>query len=830
MTGWRKGIVISSCLLAAVGGVTTDSSARAQAQTVDATSLTDKKKVDDKASKRPSPEDDSSSHTTNPQVKTPDYDNSLGLHTLRSIAEDQKAIWTSPAHLRLIDADWLLPLGIAAGGMLATDTEVSKHLSNSPNRLRYSRDVSNYGIGSLVAVGGGLYIWGRVTRDDHKRETGFLAAEAALNSLAATYATKYSFGRERPLQDHYAGDFWQGGDSFPSEHASAAWSIASVIAHEYPGPFTSLLAYGLASAVTVSRVNAKQHFPTDALVGSAIGWFVGEEVYRHHHDPELGGGEWQTYAESREEGPGRRSTSLGSPYVELDSWIYPAIERLAALGYIHSEFLGMRPWTRTECAQLAQEAGDAIRAGSSVPNEADELYTTLIDEFRGDLEKLGDDSERSAQLESVYARVTEINGQPLHDSYHFGQTIINDDGRPYEEGFNTYDGFSGYGTAGRFTIYVRGEYQHSPFAPAYSDAVRQVISTVDANPVQPAMPFSTTNQFRLLDTYVGASLAGWNFSFGKQSLWWGPGDGGALLFSDNAEPIYMFRASREAPFTLPWVFHWLGPMKWDVFFGKLSGNDFPPRPLLHGEKISFKPTPNLEFGFSRTAEMSGVGRPVTILALFRSYTLFTSGGGLPPRGNPGKRTGGFDFSYRVPFVRNWLTVFADSLSDDDPSPLANPPRAAITSGMYMPRLPGLPKVDFRVESVYTNIPVSSSNGGHFVYFDSHYHDLYTNKGNLIGSWIGREGTGFQARGTYWAGPRNSIQFGYRHSTTARDFIPGGGSVSDASVSVNWWIHKDWNLSASTQYERWDVPVLASTPQSNWTTSFQVGFWPKSWPK
>jgi hypothetical protein len=35
-----------------------------------------------------------------------------------------------------------------------------------------------------------------------------------------------------------------------------------------------------------------------------------------------------------------------------------------------------------------------------------------------------------------------------------------------------------------------------------------------------------------------------------------------------------------------------------------------------------------------------------------------------PRGNdPGKRTGGFDFNYRVPFVRNWLSIYADSLSD-----------------------------------------------------------------------------------------------------------------------------------------------------------------------
>jgi membrane-associated phospholipid phosphatase len=764
-------------------------------------------------------------------VKTPDYDNAVGPHLFKNILEDQETIWTSPIHLRFVDVDWLLPLGLTAGGTLATDTEVSKHLSNSPSTLRFSRDFSNYGIASLVAAGGGLYVWGHITHDDHKRETGVLAAEAALNSLAVAYTSKYAFGRERPLEDDYQGNFWQGGDSFPSEHAAAAWSIASVVAHEYPGPLTSLFAYGLASAITVSRVNAKQHFPTDALVGSAIGWFVGEEVYRHHHDPELGGGEWQTYAESKEKGPGRGSTSIGSPYVELDSWIYPAIERLAALGYIHSAFLGMRPWTRIECAQLVQEAGERIRSDESFLPEADRIYAALLDEFRSDLDRLGGNDEWSAQLESIYTRITDIDGPPLHDSYHFGQTIINDDGRPYEEGFNTYEGFSGYGTAGRFTLYVRGEYQHSPFAPAYPLSVRQAIATMDQNPLQPATPFSTVNQFTLLDTYVAADVARWNLSFGKQSLWWGPGEGGDLMFSDNAEPIYMFRASRIEPFILPWIFHYLGPMKWDFFVGKLSGNEFPARPLIHGEKISFKVTQNLEVGVTRVVEFGGVGRAITPAAIWNSYTsVGKSSLFYASNDNPGKRTGSADFSYRVPYLRNWLTLYSSSLCDDDPLPMQNPPRCSYDPGVYMPRLPGVQKLDFRVEAVYTALPIPESIHGAFVYFDSFYHDLYTNKGNIIGSWIGREGVGYQAWTTYRAGPRDSIQVGYRHSTTARNFVPGGGSLTDGSISVNWWIHGDWNLSASTQYERWDIPLLASTPQSNWTSSLQFGFYPKSWPK
>ena len=820
--------MLGCCLFTALEAVSTNCCAQSLEQPDRAVSSGEKNNRQEK----PSPNDSSSSASAGAPADPEDYDDSLGPSLLKNIADDQKTIWTSPFHLKLADADWILPLGMVTGAMLATDMETSKHLSNSPSRLNLATNASNYGIAALAGGSGGLYIWGKITHDDHKRETGFLAGEAALNSLAITYATKYAFARQRPLTNNYQGNFFSGGDSFPSEHSAAAWSIAGVVAHEYPGPLTTVLAYGAASAISLARVDAKQHFPSDVLIGSAIGWFVGQEVYRHHHDPELGGSDWETYPETREEKPQRSSPgNPGSPFVELDSWIYPAIERLAAMGYIHSEFLGIRPWTRIECAQLVQEAGEAIQADTSAPEEADRTYSTLAMEFDGDLESLGSGSERSVRLESLYATTAEISGQPLHDSDHFGQTIINNYGRPYEEGFNTYDGFSGYGTAGRFTMYVRGEYQHAPFAPAYPLSVRQAIATADDNPLQPATPFSTVNQFRLLDTYASASVAGWDFSFGKESLWWGPGEGGALIFSDNAEPIYMFRGSRVAPFTIPIVSRLLGPGKVDFFVGKLSGNDFPARPVMHGEEISFKPTQNLEFGFSRTVEFGGVGRPLTAGAIWNSYISITSSTNYSASRNPGKRSSGADVTYKVPFVRNWLTVYADSFAADDVTPLANPPRAAWSSGIYVPRLPHVPKLDFRVEGGYTDPPAGGlvhSVGGKFDYFDYFYHDLYTNKGNILGSWMGREGKGIQAWTTYWFSSKSSLQFGYREAKVAKDFIPSGETVNNGFVKATWWPKNEISLSGSVQYEKWLAPLLAPGPQTNWTSSVQIAFYPHSW--
>ncbi|HXY13600.1 MAG TPA: capsule assembly Wzi family protein, partial [Terriglobales bacterium] len=422
--------------------------------------------------------------------------------------------------------------------------------------------------------------------------------------------------------------------------------------------------------------------------------------------------------------------------------------------------------------------------------------------------------------------------------------VINNFGRPYQQGFNSYDGFSAWAADGRYAIYVRGEYQHAPANPGFSQPIENLIASLDQNPVQAASLIPATNQFQLLDTYVSTAIGGWNFSFGKQSLWWGQGEGGALLFSDNAAPIYMFRASRTLPITLPWIFEHLGQIKLDAFIGKLSGNEFPPRPVVHGETLSLKPTRNLELAFTRIVEMGGapipgttsvpgpgngcpfgLGRALTFAAFFNSYFSFQESSNYACNENPGKRTAGFSFSYRLPWLRNWLMLYTDSLSPDDVSPLSAPRRAAVNPGIYLSHFPKLAQLELRVEGVNTDTP-SSSFGGHFVYNDFFYHNLSTNNGNIIGSWIGRQGQGVQAWSKYWFNARSNLQIGYRHAKVASDFISGGETFNDASLQLSFWVHRDLNIVAATQYEKWLAPVLAPGPQTNWTTTMGISYQPK----
>ena len=595
-------------------------------------------------------------------------------------AEDQRSLWTSPARLRFSDAEWIIPAGGLAYAFFVTDHDATLRLSRDPKTISRYNNVSNAGVGALIGSASGLWLLGHVRHDQQWSETGFLSGEAVLNSMVMVESLKYSLGRERPFQGNGSGAFFQGGTSFPSEHAAAAWAVAGVLTHEYPGPLTKILAYGLAGAVSYSRVRGRQHFPSDVFVGGMMGNLVAQQVYTRHHDTELGGAAWRSIGAIVREGGEPSPSRSGSPYVPLDSWVYPMLDRLAAMGVIHNEILGIRPWTRLECARLVQEAEDELSEKSLDTAVASRSMEMLEAEFTREKEVLSGGRNRAMKVESVYTRGTNISGKPLSDSEHFGQTVINDFGRPFQEGFNNVTGFSGYAAEGKYTFYVRGEYQHAPEGAAYSLPVRQAIAFVDANPLQPAQAVAAVDQVRLEEAYVGVNVENWQMTFGKQSLWWGPGEGGAMLFSNNAEPIYMFRTSRATPLQLPWIFHWMGPVKVDFFFGQLAGNAFPPRPVMHGEKISFKPTQNLELGFSRTVEMGGVGRPLTLRAIWNSYTSVTSLKNETPANDPGKRTGGFDFTYRLPFLRNWVTLYADSLSDDDPSPLAAPRQAGLNQG------------------------------------------------------------------------------------------------------------------------------------------------------
>jgi membrane-associated phospholipid phosphatase len=747
----------------------------------------------------------------------------------RNLADDQKTIWTSPLRLRLRDVEWLAPLLGGTAVALVSDTDIERHVPTGANFRKQSNSASTYAVAGLVGVAGAGWLWGVATQNDRLRETGVLSGEAALDSFAVAYAIKSITRRYRPYESDGHGAFWKSGDSFPSEHAVAAWSIATVLAHEYPGPLTQLLAYGSAAGISAVRVTAGKHFTSDVLVGSALGYAIGRYVYHAHH-----GGEdiarYGTFERSAAPETPRSPENMGSAYVPLDSWVYAAFDRLSGLGYVQTAFAGLRPWTRLECVRLLDEAETALQGRAGDRDGAERLVRSLQAEFALDAGAAAGGRNVSAELESVYTRVTGIAGKPINDSYHFGQTLINDFGRPYQEGFNAVTGVSARAEAGPLAFYVRGEYQHAPSAPAPSLSVAQLVATVDDNPLVPPAPVAARNDFSLLDAYVALNIHNNQFTFGRQSLWWGPGQGGAMMFSDNAAPFYMLRWNHTSPSRLPSFLGFLGPMRTDFFIGKLEGHFYPRSPYISAQKVSFMPTENLEIGFSKASVFGGGGVPLTWRLFSKATFSYDDKSGVGtnlPGVDPGDRRSTFDFRYRIPGLRKRLILYSDSLSDDDPSPLASPRRAAINPGIYLTHVPGLPRLDFRVEAANTDPPSHPPvPGGMFIYYNSNYHDSHTNGHNLMGSWVGREGRGLQFWSTYWMGGANTVTVGYRNGRISADFIPQGGDVNDFSARAHLALPHDLFLTTSLQYERWNIPALSWQPQSNVTSMFQLTFRPR----
>ncbi len=766
---------------------------------------------------------------------------------------DQKQIWTSPAKIRFSDTQWLVPLSGITAGLFVTDSDFSGHLSKNPATISHYKTLSNAGVGALIGGAGGMWLLGHVRHNEHWSETGFLAGEAALNSLVAVETFKYSLRRQRPYQGDGSGPFFQsGGTSFPSEHAAAAWSVAGVVAHEYPGPLMKIAAYGLASLVDYSRIRGRQHFPSDVFVGSIMGNLIAQNVYSRHHDPDLGGEAWTSISQMFRGEGNLTPSNMGSPYVPMDSWVYSAFDRLAAMGYVNSGMFGMRPWTRLECARLLNESEDRlIEADSS--SEVSKTHMELWKEFAAEFHEMSAGDNRVAKVESVYARITGVSGQPLTDGFHFGATLIDDYGRPYQEGLNSADGFSAWTTSGHLVAYMRGEYEHAPSAPALSDSARQFIfSTNNVPSVPPPTPFAAVNRFQLLDAYFGLNFSNWQFTFGPQTLWWGPSLGGPLMFNDNAAPVNMLRINRVSPFKLPSFLGWLGLWRIETFLGQLTGHDFvfqtdtglvgqlsqplSRQPFLDGTRFSVKPLPNFELGFSFTAVFAGGPTPLTSHTFFHSY----SGGNTQPgaNGDPGDRRSGLDFTFRIPRVKNGLKFYTEAFVEDEFSPIAYWRNAAIWSGLYLAQVPKLNKLDLRVEAGYTDLPGNLQTGapdshytpGIFYANDRYPNGSYTNGGDLLGNWMGRQSQGVQAWSNYRFSPRSFIQASFRHQKVSQQYMSGGGSLTDVSLSANFWLRNDLSVSSTFQYERWLYPIITPGAQSNATTSLQLVFWPQSWKK
>ena len=523
--------------------------------------------------------------------------------------------------------------------------------------------------------------------------------------------------------------------------------------------------------------------------------------------------------------------------VPMDSWMYAALDRLHGLGYLDSGFLGLRPWTRRSMQRMIAET----LTDPSVQDNAQalEIVASLQRELGGEAED--DASDYQYACEGVYARLQGISGLTLRDSFHLGQTIANDYGRPYQPGFNTVDGVSGSAEYGRFSLFARGEYQHAPSGAGYSPSLVATLAAIDnpgPNPVYatppvyatiPAGPIAPANDFRILEANLSYRLLNHEISFGKSDHWLAPTVGGAFMYSNNAENMYAFQIDRTEPLYIPLLSRLTGPFRYDFFLGSLKGHSDPNDPWMHVEKINFKPTANVEFGFERTVIWGGEGHEgISIKSFLRSFFSVSnvSIGQKESNTDPGARFASFDFSWRLPWLHHWMTLYSDSMVHDDISPVDAPRHAGVRPGIYLSRVPRVPRLDFRMEGVNTDPETSRSNGGGYLYSEFIQVQGYTNQGYLMGDSIGREGKGGQAWMTYHLSPLELVQVSFLHKKNAKDFIPLGTTQNSFDIRAVKRFRRTIEVSAEVQHEWWKAPVYQAGEQSDTVATFQMTLYPE----
>ena len=565
----------------------------------------------------------------------------------------------------------------------------------------------------------------------------------------------------------------------------------------------------------------------------------------------------------------------GSVYVPMDNWIYSALDRLHALGYIDTAYLGLRPWTRASIADMLARGADRIESDGN-NDEARTIYMALVRELKSEIGRSAGAAPVRVELESVYTLFRGISGTALRDSFHLGQTIVNDYGRPYEGGFNNYNGFSVRAMEGRLSFYFRGEFQRAPSTPGYSLALAQTLSTIDDTIYRdpstgliayslpqatiPEGPISAANYLRVMEATLSFHLLGHEVSFGKDDHWLGPDEGASMLWGNNARDIYEFQINRAEPLRIPGLSRVTGPFRYDFFVGGLHGHTFIPNPAyeanpslavpnvinpgdpwVHMEKISLKPTHDLEFGFGRLTVWGGEGHaPITLHTFLHSFFSFqnipvaTSGASEKNgRDDPGYRVGTFDFTWRLPYLGYWVTLYTDSVVHDDVSPVSAPRRAGYHPGIYLARFPRFEHLDLRLEGANTE-PASHSNSdgtpinqGQFLYWEGIQKQGPTNNGYLVGDWVGRQGKGGQAWLTYHLSPQEDLQFQYRRAKASAAFIPGGTTQNDFAVETTKRVRKDFELRGWLQYESWKAPIYEIGLHNDTTAALQVTWFPPS---
>jgi hypothetical protein len=462
--------------------------------------------------------------------------------------------------------------------------------------------------------------------------------------------------------------------------------------------------------------------------------------------------------------------------VPLDHWSYNDIDKLIGLGLIDSSMMNTKPVSRLEMARHIVEADEKFQR----LNSQNEIISGILDRLKKEFEP---------ELSTIGA----ADGKPILDfakpfedpylKYVYARektTIENTRGDRLDENSNLRAGF-----AARAQLFdITAFYAH----PEY------IWSSEEGN-----------QDVKLIEGYGKLGLGSFEIEAGKDSMFWGPGQHGALIMSNNADPFKMVKISNPSPISLPWIFRALGPVKIVWFLTQLEEDRPIPKPNLMGFRIEFKPHPAVEIGVSRTMIFGGQGRSAYS---FVDYLKAFTGSNEALAGNlDNDQLGGFDASVLLPVdsflpARN-VKLYTEWIGEDEAGGL--PMDFGITYGAKFYDIFKTGKTDLTIEYANDHDPSKPN----VFYNHSIYQAGYTYDGRIIGHYMGTDSKDLFIRLTHYLSSDIILGLQCDKQTSDLSSPPPHPTLDRYQADVTFFTRGNWEIQAGYRHEN-----ASGTPQDN----------------
>ena len=204
------------------------------------------------------------------------------------LAHDAGLYFTAPLHWNANEWAWFAGALAAIAGSHHYDTQVYTHFTKGLTPTQIANINSDDLQDALPSVAVFLGTWGfaALTNDPNGHREAWSMFEAAALSTVDAYALKFIIRREGPYQTSDPNEWFKsGGNSFPSEHATASFAIGTVLAEAGSDDYRWLrrvLGYGLGIGTSYLRLKHNAHWLSDTVAGGALG--IASAQFTLNHD------------------------------------------------------------------------------------------------------------------------------------------------------------------------------------------------------------------------------------------------------------------------------------------------------------------------------------------------------------------------------------------------------------------------------------------------------------------------------------------------------------------------------------------------------------------